>query len=161
MGHILSDCSKTYDVYSPECSSLVTMETITGGRDKDAIMEAISSHVSDSDEIENLQNKIVKFDGLVVLKVSRLDSALCDYVTTLTAYQNLFIMGGNKGEVNRVLSSLGVSVFQNTWQPHVTVSSELKQAIDDWTESLNKPSKGIGRIFNTFFCTTDNLMHGC
>ena len=142
MGHIIKDGSKTYDVYSPECNSLVTMETLTGERDKEAILEAISSHVAHIDETENLRRKIDVFESLVVLKVSRLDSALCDYVTTLTEYQNLFSMGGNKGEVNRVLSPLGVAVFQNTWQPAVTVTSELRQATDDWTESLNKPSKG-------------------
>ena len=153
MGHNLKDTcnSKTYDVYSPECNSLVTMETVTGETDKDAVMAAISSHAADTNETENLQSKIEGFDCSVVLKVSRLDSALCDYVTTLTEYQNLFSMGGNKGDaVNRVLSPLGVSVFQDTWQPVVTVTKEVQQAIDDWTESLNKPSKGTV-MFNITF----------
>ena len=141
LGHILKDTAKSYDIYSPECNSLLKIETITGKSNKKSVIENISSQLLETED--SLLEKLENFDSVVVLKVFSLKSAVCEYLTTLAPYQNLFVMGGNRGDsVNKLLYPLGVSVFQRTWQPHVFVSEELRQALTEWTDCLTQSSKG-------------------
>ena len=143
MGHLLKDSRKTYNIYSPECSSLLTLETVAGESNKDCIMKSVSSHISRNEDIEILRDKLEDFKSAVIFKVTSLFPSLGDIVRTLPPCQYLFSMGGDWDHtMNNVLSPLGFELFQSPNAPHLEVTNELREAIDDWTESLSQRNKG-------------------
>ena len=150
LGHILRDSAgKTYDVYSPECHSLVTLETVTGSRNRDHIMRTVR-HIAKEGTLHNLKRKLKKDSSdTVVLKISQLFPSLVGIVRTLPSCRELFNIEGNADSaVNRALNSVGLELIQNTSVPYLEVTDEMRDAIVDWTEALSHSSRGEDFFIN-------------
>ena len=144
LGHILRDSAgKAYDVYSPECHSLITLETVTGSRNRDHIMRTVR-HIAKEGTLHYLKRKLKRDSSdTVVLKISELFPSLVGIVRTLPSCRELFNIEGNADSaVNRALSSVGLELVQNTSVPYLEVTDEMRDAIDDWIEALSHSSKG-------------------
>ena len=144
LGHILRDSAgKTYGVYSPECHSLITLETVTGSRNRDHIMRTVR-HIAKEGTLQNLKRKLKKDSSeTVVLKISELFPSLVGIVRTLPSCRELFNIACNSDSaVNRALSSVGLELVQNTSVPYLEVTDEMRDAIDNWTEALSHGSRG-------------------
>jgi hypothetical protein len=137
--------SQGYDVYSPDCNSLVTVSTVKGVTKTKTAVNQVDSMlgINDKTVINLLKNSLNDSKPFVVLKFDKLKTTLCSFISNFHPYTNIFKVDGDKTLLNKQLLPLSVKMpGEDTDVPEISVSEQLQNVLDVWQEILIQQNEG-------------------
>lgn len=144
MGYHLVPGSKHFDVFSPDCNSLITIATVSGKTNTKKCLQKVDSvlGISDSSVSQILQKTLKECKPCVILKFDKLETNLYSFLSSFHPYTNIFKVDGDRSVLNKQLLPLSVISPKDSEVPKLCVTEELLSVLDVWMETLKQPCEG-------------------
>lgn len=131
LGCTFTQKTSWHDVYSPGCSSLLTMSTTNGDNDVDEALRQINENCPSFMESERLCSSLKTAESFCIIEFQKLFSSSCNLVTSFSIFSNLLKPFEDSSQLNKKLSPLGISLVKQCDHSTVQVSSELQTTLDE------------------------------
>lgn len=141
-------------MYSPDCSSLITVSTVKGKSNIKKAVKKVDSCVAMHNRavLALLHSTLKDLKPFVILKFDTLATNLCSFISSIQPYSNIFKVIGDRSILNKQLLPFNVVVPKEAEIPRVTVTDQLQAVIDTWMEMLSRqplPHQQQGKLHCT------------